>query len=106
MTGPVHMDRRRHGGRFESIRFEAMMILTQEAPEKEATADAQGAVAAPLLLSADQVATVLSCSVRHVRRLIDSGHMPRPIKLGALLRWRKIDIERWVEGGCPQPRKC
>jgi excisionase family DNA binding protein len=71
-----------------------------------ATDDASDSGSAPLLLSTNQVAVALGCSVRHVRRLIDSGQMPKPIKLGSLLRWRKADIERWVEGGCSQPRKC
>ncbi|MDA0917966.1 MAG: helix-turn-helix domain-containing protein [Planctomycetota bacterium] len=54
------------------------------------------------LLSVDEVSTYLTCSTRHVRRLADAGAMPRPVKLGTLVRWRRVDIERWVADGCPR----
>lgn len=53
------------------------------------------------LLTVRQVASLLGgCSTRHVRRLYDSGRMPRPIKLGNLLRWRKREVLAWIENGC------
>lgn len=54
------------------------------------------------LLSVDDVAAYLTCSTRHVRRLVDAGAMPLPVKLGTLVRWRRVDIERWVTDGCPR----
>lgn len=39
------------------------------------------------MLSVDDVAGELNCSPRHVHRLVDSGGMPPPIKLGTLCRW-------------------
>jgi excisionase family DNA binding protein len=54
------------------------------------------------LLSVDDVSTYLTCSTRHVRRLADSGAMPRPLHLGSLVRWRRVDIERWIADGCPR----
>ncbi len=56
---------------------------------------------APALLSADEVARLLTCSVRTVRRLADAGRMPRPVRLGRLVRWRREGIEQWVRAGCP-----
>ena len=44
------------------------------------------------------------CSIRHTRRLADSGKMPAPSKLGALIRFRRSDIEQWIEGGCKPVR--
>ena len=44
------------------------------------------------------------CSIRHVRRLYDSGKMPAPIKLGALIRFRRAEIEAWIAGGCKPVR--
>lgn len=41
------------------------------------------------------------CSIRHVYRLADSGRMPRPVKLGNLVRWRRTELERWISEGCP-----
>ncbi|GIW97055.1 MAG: hypothetical protein KatS3mg111_0388 [Pirellulaceae bacterium] len=53
------------------------------------------------LLDVHDVAAMLGCSARHVYRLSDAGHMPRPLKLGALTRWRRDAIERWIDAGCP-----
>jgi len=58
----------------------------------------------PPLLDVQTVAALLDCSSRHVYRLADGDKMPRPFKLGALVRWRKDDVRQWIEAGCP-PRK-
>ncbi len=56
----------------------------------------------PELLNVKAVATVLGgCSTRHVYRLSDAGRMPRPIKLGSLIRWRRAELLQWLEDGCP-----
>jgi predicted DNA-binding transcriptional regulator AlpA len=67
----------------------------------QATAPAITAV----FISIDDVANMLDCSTRHVRRLADWGRIPKPVKLGAILRWVKADLERWVTDGCPSSRK-
>ena len=54
------------------------------------------------LLDVGAVASLLSCSVRHVYRLADSGRMPRPVKLGALVRWPRAVVEGWIADGCPR----
>lgn len=53
------------------------------------------------LIDIEYLAVRLSCSTRHVRRLAATGRIPRPIKLGALLRWLKSDIDQWLAAGCP-----
>jgi len=53
------------------------------------------------LLNVHQVAELLGCSVRHVYRLAETGRMPKPAKLGALVRWPQRAIESWVADGCP-----
>ena len=53
------------------------------------------------LLDVTSVAELLDCSTRHVRRLADAGKMPRPMKLGALVRWNRQVIEDWINEGCP-----
>jgi excisionase family DNA binding protein len=57
------------------------------------------------LLDVQAVAALLSCSTRHVYRLSDSGRMPKPIKLGALVRWQRKAVEEWLAAGCPAFRK-
>lgn len=57
------------------------------------------------LVTIRTVAAMLGeCSVRHVRRLADSGRMPAPVRLGALIRFRRADIEQWIVAGCPRVR--
>ena len=63
------------------------------------------------LLDVQTVAEMLGCSPRHVYRLSDSGRCPSPVKLGALVRWRRntgdpaTGIEDWITAGCPSRRK-
>ena len=52
----------------------------------------------------DDIATLLKASTRHVRRLADSGAMPRPIHIGRLVRWQKSTIDEWIAKGCPSCR--
>lgn len=61
------------------------------------------------LLDVEAVAELLSCSTRTVRRMADSGQMPRPIKLNSLVRWRahtgdpQTGVHDWLADGC---RRC
>jgi len=57
-----------------------------------------------ILLSVGAVAQLLGCSGRHVYRLSDAGRMPRPIKLGQLVRWRRGELLDWINDGCPSVR--
>ena len=57
------------------------------------------------LLDVQGVAELLDCSARHVYRLADAGRMPRPVRLGALVRWRRTDLDNWLAAGCPDLRK-
>ena len=60
------------------------------------------AVTAAALLAVEAVAELLSCSARHVYRLADAGRMPRPLKLGGANRWRRDELKRWIDDGCPR----
>ena len=62
------------------------------------TAKADASTAA--LLDVGEVAELLNCSRRHVYRLSDAGRMPPPVKLGALVRWRRAELLSWMEDGC------
>ena len=55
-----------------------------------------------VLLDVGTVAALLNCSTRHVYRLTDSGRMPRPLKLGALVRWNRAAVLDWIAAGCPR----
>jgi len=59
----------------------------------------------PELLDVRAVADLLGCSPRHVYRLADAGRMPRPLRLGALVRWRRDELMGWIAAGCPADRR-
>ena len=67
------------------------------------TADAVRPSVEPLL-DVDDLAAWLTCSPRHIYRMTDAGKLPAPIRLGALVRWRRADIENWLAAGCPSIR--
>ena len=52
------------------------------------------------LIDDQEVAALCGCSTRHVRRLVDGDKMPRPVKLGALVRWNREEVLAWIGGGC------
>lgn len=58
----------------------------------------------PAMLNKFEVAAMLNCSWRHVYRLSDEGRMPRPLKLGSLVRWPRKAIEEWIAADCPTIR--
>lgn len=58
----------------------------------------------PALLDVRAVAELLNCAPRTVYRLADSGRMPSPIKLSALVRWNRATLEKWLADGCPNCR--
>ena len=76
-----------------------MKMPTTTAAERIGGPVAQTAVDVQLL-DVRGVATLLGCSVRHVYRLADSGRMPRPMKLGQLVRWRRSELQVWIDAGC------
>jgi excisionase family DNA binding protein len=51
------------------------------------------------------VAELLGCSQRHIYRLANAGDMPAPVKIGALNRWRRADLEAWLDNGCKPVKK-
>jgi predicted DNA-binding transcriptional regulator AlpA len=54
-----------------------------------------------LLVSARDVAKLLSVSVRSVWRQESGGRLPRSVSVGRLRRWRRQEIIDWVAAGCP-----
>lgn len=54
-----------------------------------------------MLLTARQVADLLQLSVRSVWRLRSAGALPHEIRIGAAVRWRRDEISRWIDKGCP-----
>ena len=80
------------------------MITSMAAGERIVGPDPRPAVNAELLDV--QAVTVLlgGCSPRHIYRMSDSGKMPRPVRLGAIVRWRRASLLEWLGEGCPPVR--
>jgi excisionase family DNA binding protein len=57
------------------------------------------------MLTVQDIARLLKCSVRTVYRLIETGSIPRPVRLGTLSRWPQSVIDRWIAQGCPVSRR-
>jgi excisionase family DNA binding protein len=53
------------------------------------------------LIGIKDVAGMIGCSSRHVARLAKNNHLPAPVKVGRLTRWRKAEIQEWILRGCP-----
>ncbi len=58
-----------------------------------------------LLLSVSDMAELLSTSPRTIHRLNATGGVPEPLRIGARPRWRRVEIEEWIEAGCPDREK-
>ena len=78
-----------------------MATMIDAAAERIGGPSPQPAVNAELLGVRAGAALLGGCSTRHVYRLADAGRMPRPIKLGTLVRWRRAELEAWIGAGCP-----
>ena len=63
---------------------------------KQLTAEPQ-----PLLLNIKDLAKLLARSVPSLRRDDAAGRLPSALRLCAAKRWRRADIDLWVELGCP-----
>ena len=55
----------------------------------------------PLAHSPSDLSRLLGISVCHLRRLESAGKIPKPVRLGRLLRWPASEIEQWLAEGSP-----
>ena len=55
----------------------------------------------PVLLTAEAMAWLVQKSVRSVRRDNAAARLPRPVRVGGAVRWRRDEILAWIAAGCP-----
>ena len=55
-------------------------------------------LAASALLDVNDVAALIRCSARHVFRMSGAGQLPKPVRIGRLVRWRRADLDTWLVG--------
>lgn len=68
--------------------------------ESSAPSTAGGATQ-PLLASATEAATMLGVSRSVFYRWDARGDVPRPVRIGRLRRWSRLELLRWLERRCP-----
>ena len=57
--------------------------------------------AAPLLISAEELAKLMHVSERTLWRLLSAGKVPKPVRIGRNTRWKLAEVTDWIERGCP-----
>jgi predicted DNA-binding transcriptional regulator AlpA len=55
----------------------------------------------PLLLKAEELGRMLGVNKSTIWSWHSSGRIPLPVRIGGCTRWRRAEIETWVEAGCP-----
>jgi predicted DNA-binding transcriptional regulator AlpA len=58
-----------------------------------------------LLVDAREAATLCGMSRAAWYKQLSSGKIPRPVKIGSISRWRRRELERWIDAGCPARQK-
>ena len=56
-----------------------------------------------LLITAADFAKMMELSERTLARRCAEGAVPLPVRIGGSVRWRRREIEAWIEAGCPHP---
>jgi len=51
---------------------------------------------APVMIAARDVARLLSVSERTIWQWAADGHLPRPVKIGRVVRWHRQTIDAWA----------
>ena len=49
------------------------------------------------LLNVEEVCRVLGCSREKLRYTRQQQQFPKPLRFGQSLRWRRADLESWIE---------
>ena len=54
------------------------------------------------LLTATQASALVNMGRRTWWRYASSGRAPAPVRIGNLVRWRRIELMAWIEADCPR----
>ena len=55
----------------------------------------------PTLINVHELAGILGVSQRTIWRLVASGKVIQPLRIGTSVRWRLDQVNHWIESGCP-----
>lgn len=59
------------------------------------------ATSIPLTLSANDAAALLGIGKTTFWSLHNQGKLPKPVRLGRRVLWRRKELEAWLEADCP-----
>jgi predicted DNA-binding transcriptional regulator AlpA len=85
--------------RFEDLRKAKDLQKVEAAPAVVAQADEK-----PLVLAISNVAKLSGLPESRIRKLCDYGRMPKPMRVGSLIRWKAAEICDWIDRGMPKMR--
>lgn len=86
--------------------FSNQKIPSEKQPCSNRVSTVDGKQVYSLLLSASDAATLLGIGSSHLWGLHSSGRLgPLPIKLGRRTLWRRRDLEKWTDAGCPSRKQ-
>ncbi|MBM4069181.1 MAG: hypothetical protein FJ271_09590 [Planctomycetes bacterium] len=54
-----------------------------------------------MLFGAAELARLTGRSVRSIWRDHAAGRLPRPVRLGGAVRWRRDEVIAWIAADCP-----
>ena len=72
----------------------------QETPEKQESPENREGESA--MVDVKEAARLCCFSESMIYKLKRAGKMPPPIKIGALMRWKRRELLEWIEAGCPE----
>ena len=82
-----------------SATAKAVQVAEQEEKKNARSEQAQ-------LLTTSQVEEIVGFSRATIHRKVSAGEMPAGIRFGhSSVRWRRAEIEAWIEGGCRPVRR-
>ena len=62
---------------------------------------ADKALPAETLIDASTLAKKLNVHAVTIRKWQSSGRIPSPVRIGAAVRWRLVEIDAWIRARCP-----
>ena len=92
------------GGRDDAAPVESA-IASPAATEIGAGDEAVADTSTPVLLTAAEAAALLGVSRSVFYRWDARGDVPRPVRIGRMKRWSRLEVLRWVERRCPPRHK-
>ena len=58
-----------------------------------------------VLYTPDELAAVLRVATKTIRRMDQSGRLPRAVRISGRKRWRRNEIAAWLESNAPPRRE-